>query len=183
MLNQTDELEELIGCCSRNERGAQEKLYHLFYPKMMGMVRRYFPDKNNSDEILNSGFAKALIKIDSYKFKGSFEGWLRRIIFHEISNYAKEHVKYSKQVVLEERDELIHKDHASEMYYNDLIKLVDELPEATRVVFNMFVIDGLSHKEIAKVMNITEGTTKWHVSVARKELREKIEKLNLHLKK
>lgn len=180
MLNQTDELEELISGCIQNERGAQAKLYHLFYRKMMAMVRRYFPDQMHAEEILNNAFLKAFLNVGNYAFKGSFEGWLRKIVFHSIADYAKQHVRYKDQFLLVEKDEIIHKDHASNLYYDDLLNLVSQLPEATRVVFNLFVIDGMSHKEISQMLGISEGTTKWHVSVARKELKEKIEKLNLH---
>lgn len=179
----TDELQELIAGCSRNERGAQGKLYHLFYPRMMGMVRRYFPEMAQAEEILNNGFLRAFQKIDSYSFKGSFEGWLRRIIFHAVADYASSNVKYKEKILLIEKDELIHKDHANQMYYNDLMTLVHELPEATRTVFNMFVMDDLPHKQIAKHLGISEGTSKWHVSEARRILKEKIERLKLHLKK
>lgn len=179
----TDELQELIYGCSRNERGAQAKLYHLFYPRMMSMVRRYFPEQMQAEEILNNGFLRAFQKIDSYSFKGSFEGWLRRIIFHAVADYASSNTKYKENVLLIEKDEFVHKDHAGRLYYNDLVNLIHELPEATRNVFNMFVLDDLPHKQIAKILGISEGTSKWHVSEARRMLKEKVEKLNLHLKK
>ena len=183
MLHQTDELTELIEGCARNERGAQGRLYHLFYPKMMAMVHRYFPEQTLAEEILNNGFLRAFQKINAYSFKGSFEGWLRKIVFHAIADYAAAHVKYKSHVLLVEKDEFVHKDHAGRLYYNDLMKLVQELPEATRTVFNMFVLEDLPHREIAKILGISEGTSKWHVSAARKILKEKVEQLHLHLKK
>lgn len=182
VLHHKDELEELIDGCCRNERGAQGKVYHLFYPRMMAMVRRYFPEQTLAEEILNNGFLRAFQKIDSYAFKGSFEGWLRKIVFHAVADYAAKHVKYKDHIVLVEKDEFVHKDHAGKLYYDDLIKLIQELPEATRTVFNMFVLDDLPHREIANILGISEGTSKWHVSAARKILKEKVEHLNLHLK-
>lgn len=179
----TDELQELIHGCSRNERGAQAKLYHLFYPRMMSMVRRYFPEQMQAEEILNNGFLRAFQKISTYSFKGSFEGWLRRIVFHAVADYAASNTKYKNNILLIEKDEFIHKDHAGRLYYNDLINLIHELPEATRTVFNMFVLEDLPHKQISKILGISEGTSKWHVSEARRMLKEKVEKLNLHLKK
>jgi len=179
----TDELQELIYGCARNERGAQAKLYHLFYPRMMSMVRRYFPEQMQAEEILNNGFLRAFQKIESYSFKGSFEGWLRRIVFHAVADYALSNTKYKENVLLIEKDEFVHKDHAGRLYYNDLINLIHELPEATRTVFNMFVLDDLPHKQISKILGISEGTSKWHVSEARRMLKEKVEKLNLHIKK
>lgn len=183
VLHQTDELEELISGCSQNNRGAQAKLYQLFYPRMMGFVRRYFPEQVHAEEILNNGFLKAFEKIDAYSFKGSFEGWLRKIMFHAVSDYVSSNVKYNKHILLVEKDEFVSKDFASNLYFDDLMKLVEELPSATRVVFNMYAIDGLQHKEIADLLKITVGTSKWHLSTGRKILKEKIENLNLHLKK
>ena len=170
MLHQTNELEELISGCSQNNRGAQAKLYHLFYPRMMGFIRRYFPEQEEAEEIFNNGFLRAFKKIDTYSFKGSFEGWLRKIMFHAVSDYVDKNVKYSKHVVLVEKDEVIDKDFASSLYYDDLIKLVNELPNATRIVFNMFAIDGYQHREISEILGISEGTSKWHLSTGRKML-------------
>lgn len=183
ILTGTSELEALISGCARNERGAQGKIYELFYPRMMGMVRRYFPAHELAEEILNNGFLRAFQKIDNYGFKGSFEGWLRKIIFHAVSDYAKTQVKYSENILLVEKDEFVLRDAASSLYYDDLMKLVYELPETARVVFNMYVFDDQSHKDISKTLGISEGTSKWYLSEARKTLKQKIEKLELHLKK
>jgi RNA polymerase sigma factor (sigma-70 family) len=175
---QISELEELISGCIRNERGAQEKLYYLFYPKMMAMVRRYIDSEMQAEEVLNNGFLRAFQKIGQYNFKGSFEGWLRKIVFHSISDYVKQNVRYTEKIVLMEKDQFVQRDHADNIYYHELLKLVHALPDATRTAFNMYVMEGLSHKEIGKLLNISEGTSKWHVSEGRRILKDKIEKLN-----
>lgn len=180
---QTNELQELIQGCARNERGAQEKLYHLFYPRMMGVVRRYIDHTEQAEEVLNNGFLRAFQKIDQYTFQGSFEGWLRKIVFHAVSDYVKQNSRYNEKIMLVEKDQYVEKDHADRMYYNELVEMVQSLPVATRSVFNMYVMEGLSHKEIGKVLGISEGTSKWHLSEGRRILKDKIEKLNLHLKK
>jgi RNA polymerase sigma factor (sigma-70 family) len=180
---QTSELEELIHGCIRNERGAQEKLYKLFYPRMMATVRRYIDHEEQAEEVLNNGFLRAFQKVSQYTFQGSFEGWLRKIVFHAVSDYVKQHVKYNEKVVLIEKDQYVHKDHADRLYYNQLLELVQALPGATRSVFNMYVMEGFSHKEIGKILGISEGTSKWHLSEGRRQLKEKIERLQLHLKK
>lgn len=179
---QTNELQELIQGCARNERGAQEKLYHLFYPRMMGVVRRYIDHMEQAEEVLNNGFLRAFQKIDQYTFQGSFEGWLRKIVFHAVSDYVKQNSRYNEKIMLVEKDQYVEKDHADRMYYNELLEMVQSLPVATRSVFNMYVMEGLSHKEIGKVLGISEGTSKWHLSEGRRILKDKIEKLNLHLK-
>jgi RNA polymerase sigma factor (sigma-70 family) len=180
---QTSELEELIHGCIRNERSAQEKLYKLFYPRMMSTVRRYIDHEEQAEEVLNNGFLRAFQKVSQYTFQGSFEGWLRKIVFHAVSDYVKQNQKYSEKIVLVEKDQYIHKDHADGLYYNQLLELVQSLPGATRSVFNMYVMEGFSHKEIGKMLGISEGTSKWHLSEGRRQLKEKIERLQLHLKK
>jgi RNA polymerase sigma factor (sigma-70 family) len=180
---QTSELEELIHGCIRNERAAQEKMYKLFYSKMMSLVRRYIDQEMQAEEVLNNGFLRAFQKVEQYTFQGSFEGWLRKIVFHAVSDYVKQNIKYSEKVVLVEKDQYVHKDHADNMYYNELLEIVQTLPGATRAVFNMYVMEGYAHKEIGKILGISEGTSKWHLSEGRRILKEKIERQNLHLKK
>lgn len=180
---QTSELQELIEGCIRNERSAQEKVYKLFYPRMMALVKRYIDQDMQAEEVLNNGFLRAFQKVEQYTFQGSFEGWLRKIVFHAVSDYVKQNIKYNEKVVLVEKDQLIHKDHADRLYYNELLQLVQTLPGATRTVFNMYVMEGFSHKEIGKTLGISEGTSKWHLSEGRRILKDKIEKQNLHLKK
>ncbi len=179
---QVSELEQLIQGCVRNERSAQEKLYHLFYPKMMAMVRRYIDHEMQAEEVMNNGYLRAFQKIGQYNFQGSFEGWLRKIIFHAVSDYVKQNNRYAEKVVLIEKDEVVQKDHADKLYYDQLLQLVQGLPEATRAVFNMYVMEGFTHKEIGNLLGISEGTSKWHLSEGRRQLKEKIEKLSLHLK-
>ena len=180
---QTSELEELIQGCIRNERSAQERLYKLFYPKMMAMVRRYIDQNMQAEEVLNNGYLRAFQKIQQYTFQGSFEGWLRKIVFHAVSDYVKQNIRYSEKVILVEKDQFVHKDHADRLYYDQLLQLVQTLPDATRAVFNMYVLEGFSHKEISKMLNISEGTSKWHLSEGRRMLKDKIEKLQLHINK
>ena len=179
---QTTELQELIHGCIRNERSAQEKMYKLFYPRMMAVVRRYIDFEMQAEEVLNNGFLRAFQKVGQYTFQGSFEGWLRKIVFHAVSDYVKQNMQYSEKVVLIEKDQYVHKDHADKLYYDQLLQLVDGLPGATKVVFNMYVMDGYSHKEIGKMLGISEGTSKWHLSEGRRALKEKIERMQLNIK-
>jgi RNA polymerase sigma-70 factor (ECF subfamily) len=150
---------------------------------MMGVVRRYIDQEMQAEEVLNNGFLRAFQKIEQYTFQGSFEGWLRKIVFHAVSDYVKQNVRYNEKIVLVEKDQYVHKDHADKLYYNQLLELVQGLPDATRAVFNMYVMEGFSHKEIGKLLNISEGTSKWHLSEGRRVLKDKIEKLQLHIKK
>lgn len=180
---QTSELEELIRGCIRDERSSQERLYKLFYPRMMALVRRYIDEPMQAEEVLNNGYLRAFQKITQYTFQGSFEGWLRKIVFHAVSDYVKQNVKYNEKIVLVEKDEYIDKDLADKLYYNELLQMVQTLPDATRTVFNMYVMEGYPHKEIGKILGISEGTSKWHLSEGRRILKEKIEQQKLHYKR
>ena len=131
---------------------------------------------------MNNGYLRAFQKIKQYNFQGSFEGWLRKIIFHAVADYVKQNTRYSNQVLLIEKDQSVENGHAEKLYYDQLLKLVQELPDATRNVFNMYVMEGFTHREISNIIGISEGTSKWHLSEGRRVLKEKIEKLELHLK-
>ena len=180
---QTSELEELIKGCIQNERSSQERLYKLFYPRMMALVKRYIDEDMQAEEVLNNGYLRAFQKISQYTFQGSFEGWLRKIVFHAVSDYVKQNMKYNEKIVLVEKDQYVHRDHAENLYYNELLQLVQSLPVATRAVFNMYVLEGYPHKEIGKILGISEGTSKWHLSEGRRILKEKIEQQKLHYKR
>jgi RNA polymerase sigma factor (sigma-70 family) len=142
------------------------------------MVKRYtnIYQYHLAEEILNNGFLKVFQKLDTFKFQGSFEGWVRRVIYHSIFDYVRQNMKYDEKIVFVEKDEVITHDLTSKLNYNELMKLIQELPEQTRTVFNMYVIEGFSHKEIGEHLNINEGTSKWHLFEARKQLKIKIER-------
>ncbi|MBL7766996.1 MAG: sigma-70 family RNA polymerase sigma factor [Chitinophagaceae bacterium] len=176
---QDEEILALIHGCKEGKRAAQEKLYKMFYPKMMSMVKRYTNQHQYhlAEEILNNGFLKVFQKVDSYKFEGSFEGWVRRVIYHSIFDYVRQNIRYTEKVVFVEKDEVINNNLISNMQYEELLKLVQELPDTTRAVFNMYVMEGMPHKEISNHIGISEGTSKWHLFEARRILKVKVEKL------
>jgi RNA polymerase sigma factor (sigma-70 family) len=171
------DLHDLIEGCRLNDRAAQERLYAKFYPKMMSMVRRYLDFHRNhlAEEILNNGFLKVFQKIDSFKHEGSFEGWVRRIVYNSMADYMRQHVTYSDKTLFVEKDESVDSSVGSKLGYQDLMKLVQALPETSRTVFNMYAIEGYNHREIAEKLGMSEGTSKWHLFEARKMLRKKIE--------
>lgn len=180
-----DELVELISMCVLNKREAQEKLYNLYYPTMMHMIRRYVECQYKAEEILNNGFLRAFKKIHQFNHVGSFEGWLRRICKNAVYDYHRNNVKQERIVYVDPStckpmyNRSVSPTH--NLYYNQLLELVQQLPKATRNVFNLNVIEGYSHIQISKILDIAEGTSKWHLSEARKELKNKIEKLGLNV--
>ena len=175
------ELHDIIAGCMRNERGAQEKLYRMFHARMMGVACRYLPDRSLAEDAVNLGFLKAFKKIDRFSFQGSFEGWLRKIVLRSALDSIRENEKYNDKIVFVEKEEYIERDHGDRMYYDQLLQLINTLPKTTRTVFNLSVMDGLQHKEIAELLGMSEGTSKWHLSEGRRILKEKIEKLQLNI--
>ncbi len=173
-------IQNLIEGCLKQDRIAQEKLYKYYYPKMMSMVRRYtnYHQYHLAEEILNNGFLKVFQRIDSYSHKGSFEGWVRRIIYHSIFDYVRATTKYREKVVFEEAEQSVSDIAIDKMQYDDIMQMIQGLPENTRIVFNMYIIEGFSHKEISNQLNLSEGTSKWHVHEGRKILQEKINNLS-----
>lgn len=167
--------QDLVAGCVRNERRFQELLYRQYFPKMMGMCMRYTKDRDIAMQIVNNGFLRVFKKIDQFSFKGSLEGWIRRLVYHSVSDYFKKHSKYARFLILEERDDSIRQTALDDLYFQDVLRLVDMLPAATKEVFRLFAIEGYSHKEIAKQQGISVGTSKWHLSAARKRLKELLE--------
>lgn len=169
---------ELVEGCVRNDRFFQEMLFRRYFPTMMRMCRRYANDQDTAMEIVNIGFLRVFQKIDTFAFKGSLEGWIRRLVFHSLSDYYKKQNRKGIHFLdIEDRDAPVRSEAISNLHFEDIIKLVDMLPDATRNVFYLYAIEGYSHKEIGEQMRISEGTSKWHLSVARKKLRDLIQQL------
>ena len=162
----------LIKGCKANDRKCQEELYRLFFNKMLAMCRRYTQDEDQQITIINDGFLKVFKKIDQYNHKGSFEGWVRRIVFTSLSDYFRKENKYLKFMIFEKEDSHIDAIPEESLYFQDIIKLVDRLPNKTREVFHRYAIEGYTHKDIGEELNISTGTSKWHLSEARKKLQE-----------
>lgn len=164
------ELDTIIKGCKNNDRKCQETLYKEFFSTMMSMAMRYVNDKFKAAEIVNDGFLKVFKKIDQYEYRGSFEGWIRRIVFHSISDSIRKDANYLKFMVFEEHDKKHNNKVLDHLYEEDLIKLIDKLPPASGDIFLLFAVQGYSHKEISELKNISVGTSKWHLSEARKKL-------------
>lgn len=174
------EIKTIIEGCKNNDRKSQEKLYMEYFASMMRMCMRYVHDKDRASEIVNDGFLKAFKKIDQFEFRGSLEGWIRRIVFHAMSDNIKKETNYLKFMVFEEYDRGSSNTVLDKMYENDILKLVEDIPAASGDVFLLFAVHGFSHKEIAEKKNISVGTSKWHVAEARKKLQELILKNYKH---
>lgn len=143
---------------------------------MLKMCMRYTQNREDAMIIVNNGFLRVFKKIDQFQAKGSLEGWIRRIVYHSVSDYFRKREKDLKFLVFEEYDKEIHGTVLDKLYADDIISIIDEIPPASGEVFRLFAIEGYTHKEIAEIKGISIGTSKWHLSEARKKLQKLIYK-------
>ncbi|WP_262697045.1 RNA polymerase sigma factor [Chitinophaga alhagiae] len=162
----------LLEGCQRQDRLCQEKLYMLFFDKMLAVVRRNFPDKDTAISILNNGFLRAFKKISQYSGNGSFEGWLRKIMLHAVADHFQANKAALARPVGELTENSAGTTTADPFLQKDLVAILQRLPPATRLVVNLFIIEGYSHKEIAAMLRISTGTSKWHVAEGKKLLKQ-----------
>ena len=176
--------QKIIEACRKNDRRAQEKLYEWCYVKLMPTCMRYHKNEEDARNVLNLGFVKICKNLDKLKEGTPFEAWVRRIVMNTIIDEFRKNKNYLQLVDQKETDrELeIHGlsvDNGvwSKLEMDVLMGLLKRLPDVSRKVFNLYVIDGYSHKEIGDMLDISDGTSKWHLSNARKLLREMVIKL------
>lgn len=162
--------EELVKGCAANMRLYQEALYRRYFHVMIGMCRRYTQDDEVAITICNDGFLKVFKKIDSFAFKGSLEGWIRRIVYHTLSDYFRKNAKYLQFMVFEDHDTETNPEVIPGLYLEDLMRLIEQLPETSEKVFRLYAIEGYNHREIGERLEMSENTSKWHLSNARKKL-------------
>lgn len=139
---------------------------------MMAMCMRYTSSKDTALLIINDGFLKVFQKIGSFENKGSFEGWIRRICFRCLSDHFRKEKTYLQFLSLEEYDKSDHTTGLNDIYYEELLILIDELPTATAKVFRLYAIEGFKHREIGELLGISENTSKWHLSEARSKMQK-----------
>jgi len=143
---------------------------------MMSMCMRYTSSKDTAMLILNDGFLKVFQNIGKFEGKGSFEGWIRRICFRCLSDHFRKEKSYVQFLMFEDFDKSEYTNALNEIYYEELIQLVDKLPSTTAKVFRLYAIDGFKHREIAELLQISVGTSKWHLSEARNKMKNLIDK-------
>ncbi|HRO43529.1 MAG TPA: sigma-70 family RNA polymerase sigma factor [Flavipsychrobacter sp.] len=167
---------DLIRQCIAQNRLAQKKLYDEYAPLLYSIIKRYTYNNGQADEILNDSFFKILTNLQSYSMKGSFEGWMRRIVINTITDHFRKYIKKEPayKVEIETTDMHVEGEIMGRMGYKDLLGLIHQLPETQRTVFNLFVFEQLSHKEIGDHLGINENNSRWHLNDARRRLKEKI---------
>ncbi len=162
-----------------NDAQAQRAVYEQFAPKMLSVCRQYVPDAFFAEDVLMTGFLKVFTKLGQFDQRGSFEGWIRKIMVTSCIS----HLRSQKRLLfLEDYPEsnLSESTVANEnLEVEDLQKLIDGLPDTYKVVFLMYAIDGYSHQEISEILNITVGTSKTQLHRARKLLQHQLKDINL----
>ncbi len=175
MNNPTNNLSKLLKGCLKGNRKSQDTLYTMYYGYAMSVCLRYSRDRQEAIEILNEGFFKVFTKIDKYTNGQSFKGWLRRIMINTAIDYYRKNEKHFHSVDISyAKDEWQEYDIIDTIAEQDIIALVQSLPPSYRVVFNLYVIEGYKHEEIAEQLNISVGTSKSNLSVARNKLKRAI---------
>ncbi|WP_298485261.1 sigma-70 family RNA polymerase sigma factor [uncultured Maribacter sp.] len=167
-------LEELIHKCKKNDRKAQAQLYSMFSPVLFSICLKYSRNKTEAEDSLHDSFMTIYEKIGQYKSKGSFEGWLKRITVNTVlQKYRKK--EYLNAVTENTEDIIEVEQEESEISLQTLLSYIQELPSKYRITFNLYVLDGYSHKEISELLGTTVGTSKSNLARARLILKEKIE--------
>lgn len=170
-------IEQLLKGCIKGDKQAQESLYKALSPKMMGICLRYTSDYATAEDILQLGFIKMFQKIGDFRMEGSFEGWVKRIMVNTAIEAYRKNMRTLATVSIDEVNEADQSMNLDNLETQDLLKMIQELPNGYRVVFNMYAIEGYSHKEIAAELGITESGSKSQLSRARTVLKEKIKQL------
>jgi RNA polymerase sigma factor (sigma-70 family) len=170
--------EQIVRGCVAGKREFQKKLYEAYAGKMLYVCLRYTKNREEAEDVLQEGFIKVFKNIGGFKFLGSFEGWVRRIMVHA----SIEHIRRKKQTsVFDDIENVVHHpesetDATAKIGEKELLKMIHQLPDGYRTVFNMYAIEGYSHKEIATMLEITEGTSKSQLSKAKNHLKNLLHK-------
>ena len=168
--------EELIKRCQDNDRQAQELLYRQYSSVLYGMCLKYAPNQMEAEDNLQDAFITIFQRIDQYQGKGSFEGWMKRIAINTVLQKYRQKRLYDLPAddLMEGEMELEPYDESLSLPLPFLLSIIQELPERYRLVFNLYVLDGHTHKEIADLLGISDGTSKSNLARARQLLQQKI---------
>jgi RNA polymerase sigma factor (sigma-70 family) len=177
-LNVLKESEYIKGCLA-GDRLVQKKLYDAYAAVFFAIAKRYVKSVESAEDVLIEAFCKIFQKIDTYSFEGSFEGWMRRIVVNESLMYLRKNYRFHEHMEVEMIPiQMEDANVEEEISAREILALMDELPIGYRTVFNLFVVEGLKHKEIAEMLAISINTSKSQLILAKKRLRELYEKRN-----
>jgi len=173
-----DQLNNIIKGCLEGDRRSQERLYKMFSSRMFGLCLQYSDNYDDAKDILQEGFIKVFQKLGQFDHRGSFEGWIRRIMINTALEKYRSHLHLFPITEQEMKKEVLAYEEAfDKLTASELIKLVQELPPRYRMVFNLYAIEGYAHKEIGEMLGITVGTSKSNLARARGILKDKVKML------
>lgn len=180
MIGEATDIEALVEGCRRNDRRAQEQLYRQFYRLAMTVALRYSRDEMDAADIVSQAFVKVFKSFHSFdSSRGALQTWIRKIVVNEGLDHLKSREKFSQDLELEAVPEPEIANHILEqMGADEIMKLINKLPPATHAVFVLYAVEGYNHREIAEQLKISEGTSKWHLSEARKKLQMQLSTFN-----
>ena len=173
VINLHQEENEIIALAVQNNRQAQQCIYSKYSPKMLSVCRQYIKDLHLAEDVMITAFMKVFVNLGRFENKGSFEGWIRRIMVNECISF----IRVQKKVhFLEDAAGFEETENETDIQFSieDIQNLIDTLPDGYKIVFNLFVMEGYKHKEIASMLGISEGTSKSQFSHARKILKDQI---------
>ncbi len=170
------DLAELLIGCEKGDRLAQARLYQMFHGKLMSVCLRYFSNRDDALEALNHGFYKIFRNLSQFQSEKEFEAWSYRIVQNTAIDYVRKKYRIEYELIEEgaEPEVTCDPEVIQKLNADSLLVYFQQLPPATRTVFNLFAIEGYSHDEISKMLNISVGTSKWHVNQARERLQKLI---------
>ncbi|MDC1162395.1 RNA polymerase sigma factor [Tenacibaculum sp.] len=176
-------LEELIQQCCQQDISAQSKVYQLFSGKLFGLCLKYSQNYQDAEDTLQDSFLIIFKKIKQFNNKGSFEGWIKRITINTaLQKYRKKSTLHLvREENIKDTEDVFYDEEAISVDF--LLSIIQQLPDQYRLVFNLFVLDKFSHKEIAKMLQISEGTSKSNLSRARQLLKQKVIEVQKRMQK
>lgn len=171
------DLSHIITGCRKGDSRSQKKLYDTYAPLFLSMAMRYTNSYEEAEDVMIHAFYKIFDKLDSFKGEGSFEGWMKRIVVNESLMQIRKRNNLHLAVEINDVDSAETKNVVDDLQYQDLMQLLEQLPVGYRTVFNLYVIEGYKHREIAELLQISINTSKSQLILAKKRLRTMIEQL------
>ncbi len=168
-------LDILIKGCQQNDMQYQQQLYRLCYPEMIKVCYRYAPDADGAGTIFNDAMMKVFKHIGNYTEEGKLMGWIKTIVINCSIDFCKKRNVFKQSVPYFSEEETIRPEVLDRVSGKEIQSLIRQLPAATATVFNLYVYEGFTHKQIGEILSISDGTSKWHVSEAKKQLKPLLE--------
>lgn len=172
-------LNKIISACKNNDAIAQQYLYDHYKSVLFGIVKRYIKKDDDAEDVFIEGFYKIFSKIDSYQGKGSFEGWMKRIMINEALMHLRKRQNFNLSVESDDIQIKYNQDIEGKLHFDELIEIMNQLPTGYRTVFNMYVIEGFKHREISEQLGISINTSKSQLIAAKQKFQLLIKKKQL----